>query len=920
MRNTTKNALDNLNQGVVIPGDSHGSRVVFLLHILLLGGLSVPGCDVTAVDEPEIGSAETALVGTNRLTANRLSPNGIGLNGIGLNGIGLNGIGLNGIGLNGIGLNGVSVNGIGLNGIGLNGIGLNGIGLNGIGLNGIGLNGIGLNGIGLNGIGLNGIGLNGVIINGIGLNAIRLNGIGLNGIGLNGIGLNGIGLNGVRLNGLSLDGIKLSTAKLDGTTLTGPQMSDLKLALSYVVKCALPSSQCVTVTDVNGSTYQLCGAFGLDTTWNTDIATSVTREEAVTQCVIDSASNDGHTVTHTNQERLIVKDFFNHAVSCALPQGTCVTATDTDGSTFAMCGSQGLDPAWQFGPPTGGAVAEQVASCVTTQASAHGDSWIDYRAQLKTVLQYAAECALRPDQSVTVTDWNGQALTWQGSLGLADWWNTAPLSPAPAGRPAAAGEELVSACLMARSNANGRSVSISLRARPELAADPAEAAAYGRHEGAFMGNLFSANPVAKSCSGPGGSGWLADPATNAPMTAGRDCAASGTCGFEYVGSCATVCNVKPGLGQPLFDECAGNSHVVNTFLYSAGGFDIDDTARTYQQVAGSSGDAPVVAAGDFNGDGLADLAIENNNRSVIVRLGKPEGGYAADVTYDLGGAAAVKSVLAIDLDADGDLDLVTANLDSLSVLLGNGDGTFGTAVRHPVANASGFQASVAAADFNNDGKIDLAAALASGVGVFLGNGDGTFGAQINTGAGAFPHSLTAADFNGDGKIDLASAYSSGASVFVSWGNGNGVFGPTSTLSVGTSSGRARSLTAGDFNGDGRADLAVAVSVDHKVRMLFGQSNKTFTSQTYSIAGAGDTTFVGAAYLDGDAARDLVVVRGASILVYSGSAGGALTLAGTFDAGEAVHHVAVGHFDRDSLWRLDLLASSGNGRLVQMNGL
>jgi hypothetical protein len=184
----------------------------------------------------------------------------------------------------------------------------------------------------------------------------------------------------------------------------------------------------------------------------------------------------------------------------------------------------------------------------------------------------------------------------------------------------------------------------------------------------------------------------------------------------------------------------------------------------------------------------------------------------------------------------------------------------------------------------------------------------------------FPHSLTAADFNGDGKIDLASAYHAGASVFVSWGNGSGIFGPTSTLSIGTSTSRARSLTAGDFNGDGRADLGVAVAGDNNVKMLFGQSNKSFTSQTYSLAGAGDTTFVGAAYLDGDAARDLVVVRGSSILVYSGSAGGALTLAGTFDAGEAVHHVAVGHFDRDPLWRLDLLASSGNGQLVQMGGL
>ena len=762
MSNTTKTSPDPVNQPAIILGDSLRHGAVFG-KVALMSCFTLLGC-ATLDDQPEpadeikVSQPKTTVVQAEGMTLERLSPNGLTLNGIELNGIELNGIELNGIELNGIELNGIQLNGIELNGVGLNGIELNGIELNGIELNGIELNGIELNGIELNGIELNGIELNGIELNGIELNALRLNGIELNGIELNGIELNGIGLNKVRLNGISLEGLKLNTAKFNGAPLTTTQMSDLKLALSYVTKCALTTSQCVTVTDVNGvSTYQLCGQHGLDPTWNSNLPASVANEQAVTECVMNLADNDvanpSNVVSHINQEAPLVKDFFDHAVYCALPAGTCVTATDVDGvSTYQVCGSQGLDPAWLSGPPTAGPVAGAVSSCVTAQATTHGDAWADYRERFKTVLKYATQCALRADQSVTVTDWNGSALTWQGSFGLADWWTTAPLNPAPSPKAAAAGEELVSACLMARTNALGKSVSVSVRARPELTATGTELTNYARHEGAFMGNLFSATPVAQACSGSGGGNWLWDPTTNAAMAAGRQCAEGTTCGFEYVGACTSVCTVKPGVnGETLFDNCSGNSNVVNTFLYSVTTFSVNTTTNlpANTTVTGSD-DAPMVATGDFNNDGNLDLAVENNYASLSVRLSDGAGGFATPVVYNLGTGVRARTVIAKDLNADGRLDLVTANQDSLSVLLGNGDGTFATPTKYTVTTAAGTSASVAAADFNADGKLDLVTNLTSGFAVFFGNGNGTFGAQNNRTGGSSHHSVVVGDFNGDG--------------------------------------------------------------------------------------------------------------------------------------------------------------------------
>jgi hypothetical protein len=160
-----------------------------------------------------------------------------------------------------------------------------------------------------------------------------------------------------------------------------------------------------------------------------------------------------------------------------------------------------------------------------------------------------------------------------------------------------------------------------------------------------------------------------------------------------------------------------------------------------------------------------------------------------------------------DFNGDGKSDLATANRtnDNVSVLLGTGTGSFGTATNFAVGSSP---YSVTVGDFNGDGKSDLATANLSSnnVSVLLGTGTGSFGTATNFTVGISPRSVTVGDFNGDGKSDLAVANYASNNVSVLLGTGTGSFGTATNFSVGN---RPLSVTVGDFNGDGKSDLATA---------------------------------------------------------------------------------------------------------------
>jgi uncharacterized membrane protein len=386
-------------------------------------------------------------------------------------------------------------------------------------------------------------------------------------------------------------------------------------------------------------------------------------------------------------------------------------------------------------------------------------------------------------------------------------------------------------------------------------------------------------------------------------------------------------------------------------LFSISAFSAQAFAQTSifsaASVYGSGGlQAAAVVAADVNGDGISDLLVLNGctdsnctRGSVGVLIGNGDGTYKAAVTYDAGAgeptsgtaAGGPTSIATGDVNGDGKLDLIVTSgfgltNGTVSVLLGNGDGTFHALVSYPSGgnNPSG----LAVADVNGDGKLDIVVAnecllgsdSACGgpgtIGVLLGNGDGTFQAAQTyaTGPRCAPNSIAIADLNGDGKADLLfdGAFSScNASLMV--GVGDGTFqAPTQILAA------SGYVTAGDLNGDGKIDILVVTpgvpdattSPAGTLNVLLGNGTGSFTlSQSTAVPVNAPVVL---ADVNGDGKLDLVagatciLCFNSDVGVFLGNGDGTFQSARMFEStGEVNVTVAVADLNGDG--KLDIAA-------------
>ena len=264
---------------------------------------------------------------------------------------------------------------------------------------------------------------------------------------------------------------------------------------------------------------------------------------------------------------------------------------------------------------------------------------------------------------------------------------------------------------------------------------------------------------------------------------------------------------KLDLATTSYDDATGDGSVSVLLGNGSGSF---QTARTFATAPYTF----ALATGDFNADGKIDLATANNggveNNDVSILLGKGDGTFAPAVGF---GAPYAWSITAGDVNADGKLDLVTTaddgwGYDAVSVLLGHGDGSFAAPITYDSYYGQVFTPTLA--DFNGDGNVDVAVAgwQMYGAIVYLGNGDGTLQDptfyENNTIAGS--NSITAGDFNADGKIDLVTSnyMTNSATVFLGSGDGSFIV-PPRTFGAGNAPGSA---TTADVNADGKLDLIV----------------------------------------------------------------------------------------------------------------
>lgn len=333
----------------------------------------------------------------------------------------------------------------------------------------------------------------------------------------------------------------------------------------------------------------------------------------------------------------------------------------------------------------------------------------------------------------------------------------------------------------------------------------------------------------------------------------------------------------------------------------------------HQLINGYGNMADSVAVGDFNHDGLQDLAVsylEDNAVRVLLNNGTGPSNFNPATAYTVGKQPYF--IAAADLNADGYDDLVTVNTTdgTVSVLLNNGvtsPGTFGTAQTYPVGRLP-FQ--VAIGDLNGDGIPDLAVTNMGGnsVSILFGAAGGTFTTGPTLATGVNPFGVAIGQFDHSGYPGIAVTCYHTSQLYVFPNNGNGTFGTPFITTTGSS---PTSVVVGDFNRDGKLDIVTGNSIANDVSFFAGTGTGSFAAAVTSPA-LNFPVSIAAGDINGDGILDLVAVapnyNQVSVTLGKGDGTfGTFQQRAEFAAGTQPWGVALGDFDNDG--QLDIATAN-----------
>ena len=382
---------------------------------------------------------------------------------------------------------------------------------------------------------------------------------------------------------------------------------------------------------------------------------------------------------------------------------------------------------------------------------------------------------------------------------------------------------------------------------------------------------------------------------------------------------STVHNIAlPGHPSPVGDKAASISGILSSngkydfvALLNPGNISVrlgngtgsftSGTSLTPGTTGNTLSDRSIVIA-DFNGDNKPDIAsCDEGSNTVSIFLGNGDGTFGSRNTVTVGSNPTSMAVL--DFNRDGKLDLAVTNYNSntVSLLAGNGSGGFSAAQTVPVA---AYPSCIGVADLNGDDRADLVVtSFSNSVSVILGGATGTFG-SATTYSTSSPRgtvsfcSVALGYFSGHDTLDIAAA-SMDSTVYVFRGNGNGTFS-SSTINWFSGIYKPVSIVASDFNNDGNTDFAVANNTQGTVTIRLGDGTGSFASPITVTVPASSTNGITVADINGDGLPDFIVnsYGDGSAYIVKNNGSGSFSYLSTTTVGASSLAIAVGDLNGD----------------------